>query len=108
LEQLLKGCIPDIHDDAKPDPSSTRRKRIKKSIAVNDETPGVSEPDASGLPSDLDTFLLPSDPDTSVFPSEPDVGTSGAEGLSDAPTSNMSDGLPLEGKPYVLYREGKF
>jgi hypothetical protein len=98
LEKLLKGCIPDVHDDTKPAPPCNKPKKHKKPVVVDDELPFVSEPDTS---------IFPSDPDTSQFQSEPDIGTSDGEGLSDGPTSNMSDGHYPEGKPYVLHVEAK-
>lgn len=100
LEKLLKGCIPDIHDDTKPAPPTKKPKKHKKPIVIDD---AVSEPDTSVLPSDPDISLLQSDADTSQFQSEPDICTSDIEGISDAPTSSMSDGFQLEGKPYVLH-----
>jgi hypothetical protein len=95
LEKLLKGCIPDVLDDMTPAPSGNKPKKHKKPIVVDDELPFVSEPDST----------LPSD-DISQFQSEPDIGTSDGEGLSDAVTSNMSDFVHPEGKPYVLRVEG--
>ena len=109
LEKLLKGCIPDIHDNTKPTLPSAKQKKQKKPIIIDD---AVSEPDTSILPSDTDTSLLQSDADTSLlqsnaetslFQSEPDTGASDGEGLGDVPTSSMSGGLQLEGKPYMLH-----
>jgi hypothetical protein len=100
LDKLLKGCIPDVHDVTTPAPPSTKPKKHKKPIIIDD---AVSEPDPSILPSDPDTSLLQSDGDTSLFQSEPDTGASDGEGLGDATASSMSGGLQPEGKPYVLH-----
>jgi hypothetical protein len=75
-------------------------RKQKKPIVIDDD---VSKPDTSILPSGPDTSQLQSDANTSQFQSEPDIGASDGEGLSDAPTSCVLDGLRFEGKPYMLH-----
>ncbi|RDB19056.1 Transcription regulatory protein SNF2 [Hypsizygus marmoreus] len=76
LRQLLKGCIPDDLDDtneeAESKPSRKKSKKPKQPVVVDedelDELPATSEQDSSMLTSD-------------------------GEGLSDGPTSTMSDSV---------------
>ena len=92
---LLKGCIPDNHDDMTPAPPGKKPKKNKTPIVVEDELSFISQPD----------FIYPSD-DTSLLQSDADLGTSEGEGLSDGPASTLSDFVHPEGKPYALHTEG--
>lgn len=127
LEKLLKGFIPDVHNDDKMPSDNNNPKQPKEKKSFRKSVPAIlpdadplplpsdpdttippldqdgsilpSDPDASMVPSDLDTSIFPSDPDTSMRQSDPDISQLSLNG-DDEGLSDSSN--KLDGKSFVL------